>query len=189
MTFNYLLFDTDLGLFIEVLPIAVLIAVVYGIIRYRNDRKTQILRKILSCCFVCYLTGLICLVLLLKPISALWYLMIHGHSGGFDIRFFEWTYNFFPTISKHLTGEQVGNIFMFLPFGLLFPFFKTGAGFKSTVLWGFVCSCTIEILQPIFGRAFDVNDIILNTLGVIISALLFLILKKLFKKHRKENVI
>ena len=187
MTFNYFLFDTDLGFFIEVLPFALLAAVIYGIIRYRNDRATPILRKILSCCFVCYLTGLVCLVLLLKPIGALWYLILHGHSGGFDIRFFEWTYSFVPTLSPRLTGEQVGNIFMFLPFGILFPFFKKGAGFFSTVLWGFICSSVIEFLQPIFGRAFDVNDIILNTLGAIISALIFLLLKKLFKKNKKER--
>lgn len=186
MTFNYFFFDTDAGFILEVLPLALIVAAIYGIIRYNKDRETPFIRKILSCAFVCYMTGLVSLVLLLKPISALWYLIIHGYSGGFDIRFFEWTFNFVPTIFHRLTGEQVGNIFMFLPFGFLFPFFSKNAGIKKTVLYGLVCSVCIEILQPIFGRAFDINDIILNTFGVFISALIFQLVKKLFKKKKRR---
>ena len=184
MTFNYFFFNTDAGFFLEVLPFALIVAAVYGMIRYKKDHETPLIRKILSSAFVCYLTGLVCLVTLIKPIGALWYYIIYHQSGGFDIRFFELEYNFTPDFFRHLNGESIGNFLMFLPFGFLFPFFGKNTGIKKTVLCGFACSVCIEILQPIFGRAFDINDIIMNTLGVLVSAVLFAMIKKLIKNKQ-----
>ena len=54
---------------------------------------------------------------------------------------------------------------------------------------GFLLTASIEILQPFFDRSFDVNDIILNTIGTFISATLFFVIKKLRDKneHRHEE--
>ena len=43
----------------------------------------------------------------------------------------------------------------------------------------------IEIAQPVFGRAFDINDIILNTVGVLISATVFSFVKGIIEKRKK----
>lgn len=36
----------------------------------------------------------------------------------------------------------------------------------------------IELLQPVFGRMFDINDVILNTAGVVVSTGVFLTIKR-----------
>ena len=131
MTFSFFFFDTDAGFFLEVLPFALIVAAVYGIIRYRKDRETPLIRKILSSAFVCYMTGLFCLVTLIKPIGALWYYIFYHQSGGFDIRFFTLDFNFIPDFFTHLNGESIGNFLMFLPFGFLFPFFSENCPLRA----------------------------------------------------------
>ena len=40
---------------------------------------------------------------------------------------------------------------------------------ENIILKGITFVLIIEILQPVFGRLFDINDIILNSLGILIS--------------------
>ena len=62
MTFQYFFFDTYIGYFLQALPIALAVGVIYGFIKFRKDKETPISRKLFSCAFVCYITGLVCLV-------------------------------------------------------------------------------------------------------------------------------
>ena len=60
MTFQYFFFDTYSGYFILALPIAVIIAAVYGIIRFRKDKSTpslimQLLMVSMIICMQLYL--------------------------------------------------------------------------------------------------------------------------------------
>ena len=43
----------------------------------------------------------------------------------------------------------------------------------------------IELLQPIVGRSFDVDDILMNLLGTILSAALFFLLRALFCRRKR----
>ena len=81
-------------------------------------------------------------------------------------------------------AENAGNILMFLPFGALYPLFHRNSTWIHTILMGIGVSVGIELLQPIFGRSFDINDIILNGFGVIVSTGVFFLLKTLF--HQKS---
>ena len=69
-----------------------------------------------------------------------------------------------------------GNVLIFVPFG----FFKTMASrnrrFWETIMDGFLLSLLVEVFQLLskVGR-FDVDDLILNTFGVMIGYLTFLI--------------
>lgn len=96
-----------------------------------------------------------------------------------------WDANFVSDFFTHMDGEMIANVILFLPFGLLYPFFKDSASWRRTVLAGIVCSVIIEIAQPVFGRAFDINDIILNTVGVLISATVFSFVKGIIEKRKK----
>lgn len=49
---------------------------------------------------------------------------------------------------------------------------------ENTALTGVVVVLVIEILQPIFGRSFDMNDIILNSLGIVVSTTIFIGVKR-----------
>ena len=89
--------------------------------------------------------------------------------------------------------QFVGNILLFVPlgFGVSILFFKLKP--KAIIVIGFFVSLSIEILQAILGfiigynyRAFDVNDLILNTVGTIIGLIIF---KALFKFLNNNNLI
>lgn len=49
MTFQYFFFDTYPGFLIQILPIALIISIIYGIIRFKKDKETPVGRKILMC--------------------------------------------------------------------------------------------------------------------------------------------
>ncbi len=59
MTFQYFFFDTQVGYFLQALPFALVVSAIYGFVRFRTDKETPISRKLLSCTFVCYMTGLV----------------------------------------------------------------------------------------------------------------------------------
>ena len=69
----------------------------------------------------------------------------------------------------------VENILLFIPFGILVPliFEKMRKFYKVTIL-GFSMSLIIEIVQLITKRGhFELDDILLNTLGTIIGYLIY----------------
>lgn len=80
----------------------------------------------------------------------------------------------------------IGNVVVFIPVGILIPLISVKfRRFKSTVILGFTTSLTIEILQFLFaeGRRMDVDDLILNTLGVAIGWGIFKTIKSLIRKN------
>ena len=82
----------------------------------------------------------------------------------------------------------IGNITMFIPVGLVWPFcFKKLDTIGKTVLVGAGFSLFIEITQlPFYDRCSDIDDLILNTTGILIGALIYFCIKRL--KIRKKNV-
>ena len=62
---------------------------------------------------------------------------------------------------------------------ILYPFSRRSPSWKATMIAGVMCTVAIEILQPIFGRAFDINDIIMNTMGVLLAATIFFGVKRI----------
>lgn len=58
---------------------------------------------------------------------------------------------------------------------------------ENTALTGVVVVLVIEILQPIFGRSFDMNDIILNSLGIVVSTTIFIGVKKIVKRSMSNG--
>lgn len=71
-----------------------------------------------------------------------------------------------------------GNIVMFVPFGFFAALLWRGYTWKRVLLTGFCITGAVECWQLCVGRAFDIDDIILNTLGVFCGYLLWKLLKK-----------
>jgi glycopeptide antibiotics resistance protein len=69
----------------------------------------------------------------------------------------------------------IGNITMFIPVGLAWPLcFKKLDTIGKTVLVGAGFPLFIEITQlPFYDRCSDVDDLILNTTGIFIGALIY----------------
>lgn len=79
----------------------------------------------------------------------------------------------------------VGNSFLFSPIGIVLPLlYKKFDSFKIIFLTGLMTTLSIEFIQIFIKRSVDIDDIILNTIGVIIGYILYKIFKK-FKFFRK----
>ncbi len=73
----------------------------------------------------------------------------------------------------------VGNIIWFVPFGVLCCCKERPIKTWKILLWGFLLSFFIESMQFIFGTGVsELDDLILNTLGVWIGVIIMKILKK-----------
>ena len=74
----------------------------------------------------------------------------------------------------------LGNIVMFAPIGLFLPLLWGLSG-KKTLLLGFASSLLIEICQLFLIRGTDIDDLILNTTGVLLGLLLLGFIPKNWK--------
>lgn len=183
MNFQYFFFDTYPGFFLQALP-AALLAGMISVIWQRKRRAVSAGKAILPSLFVAYLTGLLCITLFSYLLGDFYFLLFYRHMPGGASHWFCFEYDFVPDFFKNFGIENLGNILIFLPFGLLYPFFNRRATWKRTVLAGGFTSLSIELLQPVFGRSFDVNDLILNGFGVLLSAGLFWGLKSLLRRKQ-----
>ena len=80
--------------------------------------------------------------------------------------------NLFDYESKrNLLLNVIGNAAMFIPSGIVLPFvYKRLNSFWKVLLAGIGISLCIEIIQlPFSVRATDIDDLILNTIGVIVG--------------------
>lgn len=68
----------------------------------------------------------------------------------------------------------IANIGLFIPFGLLFPVCVRKIDNKYTILIGTLLSLFIEVIQIFIKRGTDIDDVILNTIGVLVGWLIFI---------------
>jgi glycopeptide antibiotics resistance protein len=89
------------------------------------------------------------------------------------------------------TGYALWNIaantVCFIPFGFMVPLISLRrTGVIMTVLWGMLFSMVIEFLQYAFNLGlFDVDDIILNTAGVLLGYIFIYIIQKTRHKNKR----
>lgn len=73
-----------------------------------------------------------------------------------------------------------GNICLFIPFGILFPIvFKKFSKFCHIMLFGLALSVFIECMQFFVERSTDIDDVILNCIGVFCGYICYKCLNKL----------
>ena len=70
------------------------------------------------------------------------------------------------------------NVMMTIPFGFLFPLTQNRAvKFSRMLIFCFLMSLGIELLQPFFNRASDITDIITNMIGGVIGYIFYIIFR------------
>lgn len=81
-----------------------------------------------------------------------------------------------------------GNIFAFSPFGFFLPMISSKKiSFLYVILLSFEFSLSIELLQLIFKVGiFDVDDLLMNTLGVAIGYLVYWLCNKILCCNKKR---
>ena len=103
------------------------------------------------------------------------------------------TNNFIPfrEILRYNIGSRLfiknvlGNMLLFLPFGFFTSYLLDNKRPLLTVVLTLIASLSIEGVQLMIGRVFDVDDIILNVLGGTFGFYLYNILDRLGKKSPK----
>lgn len=103
------------------------------------------------------------------------------------------TNNFIPfrEILRYNIGSRLfiknvlGNMLLFLPFGFFTSYLLDSKRPLLTVVLTLIASLSIEGVQLMIGRVFDVDDIILNVLGGTFGFYLYNILDRLGKKSPK----
>lgn len=187
------------GYFLQALPVALLVGILYFIIRtaFLKKRKSKIdcLSEVLRVLFVCYLTGLVSLVVL----PANFWLCIYdgiffGWWDGLRERFHIGGVNLVPSVIKCLAGELalgswvktmlVCNILMFVPFGFFLPLTTKIKSFLKMVWIAVLTPVCVEVLQLVFGRSFDVDDLICNFIGILAGVALAL----KFRLYRRRSL-
>lgn len=95
-----------------------------------------------------------------------------GGTGGVNLVPFRGIIGQLGNVNSRLGGLNLaGNVLMYVPIGLLAP---------PAVRWGvarvtaaaFTLSVTIECTQRALGRSSDVDDVLLNTLGALLGAVI-----------------
>ncbi len=93
-------------------------------------------------------------------------------------------------LTFHTIINILGNIMMFMPIGFLTPLLWNNLkSLKNTLVLGFSISLLIEITQLFLSRASDIDDLILNTSGVVLGYLVFMAFNKLFPKFKEKMLL
>ncbi|MEC2403373.1 VanZ family protein [Bacillus subtilis] len=110
-------------------------------------------------------------------------------SGNNFIPFYFFVDIYHEGLQYYVIRSIGGNLILLMPVGLLFPLLFNKLNVKRILLTGFFISLFIELIQLSFSvymgtiyRSFDVDDLILNTLGTLIGYWFFYILRTLFGK-------
>lgn len=105
----------------------------------------------------------------------------------------------FKTILPYLLGHKgliiagvnlIGNIALLVPIGFLVPFIYPNVKWKSSLFIAIIAGFSIEIMQVVLGVGiFDIDDILLNALGVMIGYWSFLIFDKWVRLRKYKTII
>lgn len=194
---KYLFFESRLSYIIQILPFVIIIGLVFWVIRGEKLKKRGLcrsgfIRELSLLLFVCYIAGLIMLVASPANLwSLIWFKLIYGYSGGELAPIFSGEFNFVPSIFRYITGELtggswvvfmfLGNILLFFPFGFLLPMVWTKKTYDKYICTGIITTVVLELIQPIMGRSFDVDDLITNAVGVLMGYFLYIICNYIYK--------
>lgn len=178
------------GLFNFGLPIWIVIRV-FTIIK---KRKINIVDEILTNLFVIYLFVLIGITILPIYVDGMPYLEELSFIERCRINLVPFIHYFKNGIfSISIIRNIVGNLLLLLPFILyLCVKYEKMRNLKSSAIIALVISLSIELTQLVtnvlcisYGRAVDVEDLILNTIGGIIGWYIF----KLIYKGKIKNIV
>ena len=91
----------------------------------------------------------------------------------------------YPTKREALLN-LIGNTTMFIPLGIVWPaVFKQLDKPWKVIAAGVGISLSIEILQlPFFGRASDIDDLLLNSAGFLVGYGIYLLVKTIVRKKK-----
>jgi len=178
---------------IDMIPYMLISAAIYIFIRIiiavvMKERKPSWVREIIVFSFVVYCAGVASQTIIPKfEFGNVATSIIGTPDKRINIIPFKVFLEVYKSINEHNYFDYfiynfLGNIILFIPFGIYLPLiFKKMNGLSKTLLCGFAISITIEIIQFPLHRGSDIDDLWLNTLGVILGFLLYRCCHKFIK--------
>jgi len=98
----------------------------------------------------------------------------------------EYIFSNSATIKKFAFGNVVGNIVIFIPLGTYLSLFKNNKRVITNLLFIFIVSLFVEIIQGLLGiGASDIDVIILNCLGGLVGILGYKFLLFILRDEKK----
>ncbi|SEM54938.1 VanZ family protein [Paenibacillus sp. OV219] len=91
-------------------------------------------------------------------------------------------------LKKFAFGNVAGNIFIFIPFGLYLSVFKKNKRVIDNLLFIFIVSLFVELIQGLLGiGTADIDDIILNGLGGWIGIIAYKCFRFILRDEKKVH--
>ncbi len=87
--------------------------------------------------------------------------------------------------SRLFIKNVIGNIALFLPFGFISAYILKSDNYKESTFLALITSVTIECVQMMIGRVFDIDDIMLNTFGGFLGFYLYRFFRNISHKMPK----
>lgn len=154
----------------------------------RQVRRYRILGKVMFVLYIAFLVYFLCF--------AEWYGRTEPSEGyRYNLVLFKEIMRFIEYREElgvfAVFANLFGNILIFVPYGFFISMASTSRGFFQTLFYSFALSLGVEIFQ-LFARvgSFDVDDLLLNTLGGVLGYILFLICniirRKCYGQKRKQ---
>lgn len=193
---------TVFGQFMQVIPITCVVGILYAVWRVIRVKKKKLHiqwgAEIMRWLFVCYLTGLINLVLVPSNMwSHFFFFLKNGYPAGDLDPLFSGGFNLTPTLLKCLMGEYTigrwvrdmltGNLLMFIPMGFFLPLVSERVGRHNILKIAVAVPVVVEVIQIIIGRSFDVDDLILNFAGIVAGYFIAVGIKKYYSIIKEQR--
>ncbi len=111
-------------------------------------------------------------------ILLLYYLLLSTENAASGVNFTP-----FKEMTRYSIGSKaffynvVGNIVLFMPFGYFVSDYLKAKKIHHIIIPSVLISLTAETIQYKIGRAFDIDDIILNVLGAILGFMCYISLR------------
>ncbi len=150
--------------------------------------KRKIRRGVGWCMFVVYIAALLYVMFFSEDL---------GRTGA--ARTYRYNLVLFKEIKRFIYNYQnlglmavllnvAGNILVFMPFGFMLPILTSYKGkFVSALFGTFALSLFIETTQLIFRvGCFDVDDLLLNTVGGVLGYIVYAI-RRMYLKHKYKR--
>lgn len=174
----------------SVLPPILLAGALYALGRYLWLKKRGLSRRnwgneCARLLLVCWLAGLLALVW--TP-GNFWIKLQESIRWGTPLELGDWLcrggFSFDFTLHRQfarmLAGgswQAAGNVLLYLPLGLLLPLVRREARWWLTGACALALSLVTELVQPVVGRSFDVDDLAANALGALLGYALFALVR------------
>ena len=167
-------YDTLYATLLSTWPMITLFVAIMVILRLSriiiNHDKLIFYREFYNLLFIIYL--LLLYYLLLSTENA---------SSGLNLTPFK-EITRYPLGSTQFFFNVIGNIVLFLPFGFFVSDFIKAKKTHQILIVSTLISLTAELIQFKIGRAFDIDDIILNVIGAILGFLCYKLLRNIKRK-------